>query len=202
MLALGRLYVQGLGVPQDYVLAHMWFNLAASRGEMEALKEREAVGARMMPQQVAAAQERARGWRSPADALHRAVLAGDIDGLKAALKAGADVNARDGRGWTALMHAANKGFKLMVGPLLEAKADPDVQAADGATALFMAAVQGQSEIVEMLMKAGADIAIRGPRGKTAVDVASVHHDTSLLRAFVFRDCKECPEMAVIPGGVT
>ena len=31
MLALGRSYLQGLGAPQDYVLAHMWFNLAASR---------------------------------------------------------------------------------------------------------------------------------------------------------------------------
>ena len=32
MLALGRLYAQGLGAPQDYVLAHMWFNLAARPG--------------------------------------------------------------------------------------------------------------------------------------------------------------------------
>ena len=63
MLALGRLYLQGFGAPQDYVLAHMWFNLAASRGEMEALKEREAVAAKMTPQQVAAAQEQARTWR-------------------------------------------------------------------------------------------------------------------------------------------
>ena len=28
---LGVSYVHGRGVPQDYVLAHMWFNLAASR---------------------------------------------------------------------------------------------------------------------------------------------------------------------------
>ena len=32
MLALGRLYVQGLGAPQDYVQAHRWFNLAGQPG--------------------------------------------------------------------------------------------------------------------------------------------------------------------------
>ena len=36
MLALGRLYLQGLGVIQDYVEAHKWLNLAASRGEAPA----------------------------------------------------------------------------------------------------------------------------------------------------------------------
>ncbi|MCY4443056.1 MAG: SUMF1/EgtB/PvdO family nonheme iron enzyme [Deltaproteobacteria bacterium] len=311
MLALGRLYLKGLGAPQDYVLAHMWFNLAASRGEMAALKERDALAAKMTPQQVAAAQDQARAWRpgggrptpasaerpAPAppqpaagqpparaireaqelltalgyepgtadgkwggrsakaytaflrdaglppgdtltpeglramrgvakrqgagtvpgagarakrqqpvalrprpEALHRAAKAGDVDGLKAALKAGMDVNARDRRGWTALMHAANKGYKLMVGPLLEAKADPDVQAADGATALFMASVHGHSEIVELLMKAGADVSIKGPKGKTALDVALARRDSTSLRAFVFSDCPECPEMVVVPGG--
>ena len=63
MLALGRLYLQGLGAPQDYVLAHMWFNLAASRGEKEALKERDSLVAKMTPAERAEAQKRAREWR-------------------------------------------------------------------------------------------------------------------------------------------
>ena len=29
--SLGNMYRDGLGVPQDYAQAHMWFNLAASR---------------------------------------------------------------------------------------------------------------------------------------------------------------------------
>ena len=65
MLALGRLFLKGLGAPQDYVLAHMWLNLAASRGDAEAAKERNALSARMTPQQIAAAQDRARSWRPP-----------------------------------------------------------------------------------------------------------------------------------------
>ena len=63
MLALGRLHVQGLGVPQSYVDAHMWFNLAASRGEMASVAERDALAERMTPGQIATAQERAMEWR-------------------------------------------------------------------------------------------------------------------------------------------
>ena len=263
MLALGRAFAKGLGVPQDYVLAHMWLNLAAGRGNADAAAEREALAAKMTPQQIASAQERARVWRSdgpsapkasrtprtaasspppraireaqglmaalgykpgPADGVwgrqsveayraflrdarmaksdmltpdglralrraagttslaatepkppaartpptaHRAAAAGDIDGLKAALAAGADANARDGRGWTALMHAANKGYTLLVPPLLKAGADPNLRAADGATALFIAALHGHSGIVALLVKAGANPTIEGPKGKTA-----------------------------------
>ena len=63
MLALGRLYMQGLGVPQNYVQAHMWFNLAASRFEAEAVTERDALAGRMAPEQVAEAQKQAAAWQ-------------------------------------------------------------------------------------------------------------------------------------------
>ena len=63
MLALGRAHVRGLGVAQDYVEAHMWLNLAAGRGSVEAAVEREIVAAKMSANQVAAAQRRAAEWR-------------------------------------------------------------------------------------------------------------------------------------------
>ena len=66
MLGLGRLYLQGLGVLQDYVEAHKWFNLAASRGEADGARERDALAEKMTPQQVATAQERAAGWQPEA----------------------------------------------------------------------------------------------------------------------------------------
>ena len=332
MLALGRLHLQGLGVIQDYVEAHKWLNLAASRGEAAALAERDALAAKMTPAQIAKAQERAAAWRPgagqgagtaeasaqatpttpapdtvatrataatpapasasnadrpppeaireaqallgalgyrpgpadgiwgrrtgaayqaflrdaglpaaeiltpealramraiaqrkgaaeagqattvvseadqaapvaadasppppapsapepapvPPDALHQAAQAGDIEVLKAALAAGVDLDARDGQGWTALMHAVNKGYPLLVEPLLAAGAGVDVRAPDGATALFMAAAHGHTEIVALLMKADADISIRGPKGQTAVDVARARYgDADVARA--------------------
>ena len=300
MLALGRLYAQGLGAPQDYVKSHMWFNLAASRGEAEAVTERDALAGRMAPEQVAEAQKLAAAWQPgetqpaasamkkpvgppppkaireaqellaalgyepdppdgqwgertaqayqafvrdsnlpktdtltpaalkamrakalnkrwgsihapqpkatlPPDALHRAAKAGNLKGLEAALAAGADANARDDKGWTALMYVVDKGYVLLVEPLLQAKADPDVRAPDGATALFMAVAHGHGEIIPLLMQAGADPTIKGPRGKTAVALALLNLEKRKMERWVsllltFRDCDECPDMVVVPAG--
>ena len=41
MLHLGAMYAEGRGVPQDYVRAHMWFSLAAARGQQIAVKTLE-----------------------------------------------------------------------------------------------------------------------------------------------------------------
>ena len=50
---LGVMYADGRGVPQDYVEAHMWLNLAASRltGEARenAVRGRDGVAGRMTP---------------------------------------------------------------------------------------------------------------------------------------------------------
>ena len=63
MLALGRLYLKGIGVPQNYVQAHKWFNLAASRGEDGAAAERDALVAQMTAQERAEAQKLALEWQ-------------------------------------------------------------------------------------------------------------------------------------------
>jgi len=67
---LALMYVMGEGVPQDYVLAHMWFNLAGSRypaSEEEsregAVKNRNRVASKMTPAQIAEAQRLARKWK-------------------------------------------------------------------------------------------------------------------------------------------
>lgn len=59
---LGRMHMQGELVPLDYVVAHKWFNIAATFGHPEAEDLRGAVGALMVPEQVAKAQSAARHW--------------------------------------------------------------------------------------------------------------------------------------------
>ncbi len=65
---LGFMYRNGEGVPQDYVQAHMWFNLAASRtspgeGRGKAVKNRDIIAKMMTPAQISEAQKLAREWK-------------------------------------------------------------------------------------------------------------------------------------------
>ncbi len=57
------MYMNGTGVTQDYVQAHMWFNLAAVKGDETATKNRDIVAKKMTPAQIAAAQRLAREWK-------------------------------------------------------------------------------------------------------------------------------------------
>ena len=46
-----------------YVMAHMWFNLAAAQGDKWAAEARDAVAKKMTPDQIAEAQRMAREWK-------------------------------------------------------------------------------------------------------------------------------------------
>jgi TPR repeat protein len=62
-LYLGVMYGEGRGVPQDFVRAHMWFDLSAAQGEQKAVKARDILGRSMTPAQIAEAQKLARDWK-------------------------------------------------------------------------------------------------------------------------------------------
>jgi hypothetical protein len=53
---LAQLYEEGLGVPQDFVQAHRWYNVAGSRGHAEAREARDTLANRMTANQLAEAQ--------------------------------------------------------------------------------------------------------------------------------------------------
>lgn len=66
---VGILYRDGLAVPQDFVQAHMWLNLAAAAGEADAANERDDLVRRMTPDQVAEAQHLAAVWQPESAAI-------------------------------------------------------------------------------------------------------------------------------------
>ncbi len=50
-------------MPQDYVQAHMWYNLAGAQGLEQAAENRDIVAKRMTPAEIAEAQKLAREWK-------------------------------------------------------------------------------------------------------------------------------------------
>jgi TPR repeat protein len=64
---LGQLHFTGTGVPRDYEAAYLWFSLAASQAPLldnrkGLLELRNIAAARMMPDQVVAAERRVADW--------------------------------------------------------------------------------------------------------------------------------------------
>ncbi|HEY7301600.1 MAG TPA: hypothetical protein VH684_27230 [Xanthobacteraceae bacterium] len=62
LFELGIMYSSGRGGPIDYIAAHKWFNLAAMKGNQNAVRLRREIAAEMTDDEIAAAQRAARDW--------------------------------------------------------------------------------------------------------------------------------------------
>ena len=60
--ALGMMYCVGESVAVDLVSAHKWFNLAAMRGNKDAVRLRREIAQEMSEGEIAQAQRAARAW--------------------------------------------------------------------------------------------------------------------------------------------
>jgi ankyrin repeat protein len=85
-----------------------------------------------------------------------AIDRGDVAAARAALDAGARVDARGAGGDPALVLAAMAGEAALVALLLDRGAAVDSAGDTGNTALMHAAARGQSSVVELLLARGAD----------------------------------------------
>jgi uncharacterized protein len=56
------MYLTGIGVPRDYVRAHMWFDLALLRKDRAAAKNMRFVMKKMSQDQIAEARKLAKDW--------------------------------------------------------------------------------------------------------------------------------------------
>lgn len=61
---MGLVYSTGLGVAEDLVAAHKWFNLAALKGNEDAKSYRKDLADMMSSEEVSEAQKAAREWLS------------------------------------------------------------------------------------------------------------------------------------------
>ena len=88
--------------------------------------------------------------------LHWAAHRGDLARVRELCDWHADVEARDGMGWSALHHASNKGHAECARELISRGADIEVENEDGCTPLMWACVEGRVDACRLLLAAGAD----------------------------------------------
>ncbi len=106
----------------------------------------------------------------------RAARQGEATALRSQLAAGADVDALDRFGQTALMLAAHRGHREAVDVLIAAGANLNTTAKFRLSATMLAAVNGHQAVARALAAAGADLSITGSgapgfAGKTAAALA-------------------------------
>lgn len=136
-------------------------------------------------------------WFSPGQqqgrrnaALIAAAVSGDTNAAKAAIEAGADVNARDGHGMTPLMFAAKGERPNQSSPevtdhpdvvrlLLERGADFNAnEDSEGFHALFWAVRYGHGEVVKVLIEKGADVNAKDKGGASLLMWAHTNRSVS------------------------
>ena len=136
-------------------------------------------------------------WTAPADSpVADAAMRGDTARVRALIKQGADVNAAQGDGMTALHWAATRGDAAGVAMLAYAGARVEALTRNGNyTPLHLAARGGRAAAVKALLKAGASAkAVTSAGGATplhfAAAIGSTESITALLEAGATVDARE------------
>jgi len=93
------------------------------------------------------------------------------------LAAGADVNAKDGGGWTLLLQAVAGGHKEIVELLIDNGADVNGKDKLGWTPLFYAAFSGRTEVAELLIAEGVDVNAKDNLGTLRYAASGGHKET-------------------------
>src|SRR4028119_251755 len=105
--------------------------------------------------------------------LLQAAQSGNFTQLQAILAQGANVDATDRDGTTAVMFAAGQGYTEIVRVLLEAGANLNLpRKLYGLTALMLAAAANQVDVLQTLVATGADVNAKNDDGSTALMVAA------------------------------
>ena len=126
------------------------------------------------------------GADAPESPVADAAMMGDVDVVRQLLREGADVNAAQGDGMSALHWAAERGSAELTEMLLYAGATVDAVTRIGRyTPLHIASRNGQAQVVSAVLSAGADVGARtDPGGTTALHLAATAGDASVIGLLV------------------
>ncbi len=91
------------------------------------------------------------------DQLFRAAEKGDLPAVKRLLGQGADVNAKNDKGWASLIFAAKEGNVKLTQILLDKGADVNTRTRQNCTPLMFAVVSNRVDVVKVLLDRGADV---------------------------------------------
>lgn len=120
------------------------------------------------------------GWTP----LMYAVLYGNVDNVSQLLKAGAEINAKNDDGGTALHYAVDSLEKTRL--LLDHGADPNIKSGDSITPLLIAIrIAGSAPVAKELFDHGAAPQARLPDGRNALQLAA-SSDLELLKLLLAR----------------
>ena len=112
------------------------------------------------------------GSAAAAEVIASAARSDDLNTVRAELTAGADVNAPDDEGTSALLWATYNSSPELVAILLAAGADPNAASQFGVTPLLQAARNGDAATTRALLDAGADVTTAVRDGETPLMAAA------------------------------
>lgn len=103
--------------------------------------------------------------------LYWAAACGHLHFIAPLIKAGADVNKVDNRGWTPVYIAASKGYAEIIAALKVGGTDVDRPNDSGTTPVCAAAYNGCAEAIAALKAAGANVDAPEINGLTPIYIA-------------------------------
>jgi ankyrin repeat protein len=115
------------------------------------------------------------------DALLQAVSTGNLVVAKRLIKNGAEVNAANHYGQTALHLTVIGGARELTLSILDKGGDPNAQDHDGRTPLHRATEIGDEDTVKLLLDRKADCTIRNRRNEAPVRVARRAHHLGIMK---------------------
>lgn len=125
-----------------------------------------------------------------------AVIAGDQEALQAALREGADLEARGRDGVSPLMHAVTRGHGKIAEVLVSRGAHVDATTADW-TPLHKAVETGDSDMIKLLIAGGADIEFNSPERYAVKD--TFHARTNSRGSGLSDDLDDSDDIDIVRG---